>query len=364
VKVPFVSLDRQFRDLQDELTAAFQRVGASGFYILGEEVERFESEAAAYCGTRFALGVANGSDALFLPLKALGIGPGDEVITCPNSFIASAWVIVAAGARPVFVDAAHDYNLDPARLEAAITPRTRAVMPVHLTGRPAAMDEISAIAARHGLAVIEDAAQAIGARYRGRRTGSLGTAAGFSLHPVKNLGVLGDGGLITTDDPELFGRISLLRNHGLRDRDHCSVWGYNSRLDALQSAFASVKLKHLDAWSDRCRQIASLYRGGLEGVVEVPRDQPHEEAVYHNFIVRSEQRDRLASHLQEKGIGTRVHYPVPIHLQECARELGHREGDFPEVEAQARTILSLPIYPELQDEEVAYVIESVRSFFA
>jgi dTDP-4-amino-4,6-dideoxygalactose transaminase len=363
MKVPFVGLDRQFRNLRGDLTAAFERVGASGIYIMGEELERFEAEAAAYCGTRFALGVANGSDALFLALKALGIGSGDQVITCPNSFIATTWVIVAAGATPVFVDAAPDYNIDPARIEAAITPRTRAILPVHLTGRPADMDEISPIARRHGLAVIEDAAQAIGARYRGRRAGSLGSIGGFSLHPVKNLGVLGDGGLVTTDDPQLRDRIARLRNHGLRDRDHGEVWGYNSRLDALQAAFASVKLRHLDTWNARCRQIAARYRAGLEDLLWVPRDREHEEPVYHNFMVRSDARDRLAHHLEEKGVGTRIHYPVPIHLQECARPLGYREGDFPEVEGQTRTILSLPIYPELADEEVSYVIEATRSFF-
>jgi dTDP-4-amino-4,6-dideoxygalactose transaminase len=363
MKVPFVALDRQFRSLRGELVSAFERVGASGIYIMGEELERFEAEAAAYCGTRFALGVANGSDALFLALKALGIGSGDEVITCPNSFIATAWVIVATGAIPVFVDAGADYNIDTARIETAITPRTRAILPVHLTGRPADMDEVSAIARRHDLAVIEDAAQAIGARYRGRRAGSLGSVAGFSLHPVKNLGVLGDGGLVTTDDLQLRDRMARLRNHGLRDRDHCEVWGYNSRLDALQAALASVKLRHLDTWNARCRQIAARYRTGLEDLIWVPRDREYEEPVYHNFIVRSDARDRLARHLEEKGVGTRVHYPVPIHLQECARGLGYAEGDFPEVEAQTRTILSLPIYPELADEEVSYVIECTRAFF-
>jgi dTDP-4-amino-4,6-dideoxygalactose transaminase len=363
MKVPFVSLDRQFRDLGDELSAAFQRVGASGGYIMGEELERFEAEAAAYCGTRFALGVANGSDALFLVLKALGIGSGDEVITCPNSFIATAWVVVATGATPVFVDAGPDYNIDPQRIEAAITPRTRALLPVHLTGRVADMDAIGAIARGHDLAVVEDAAQAIGARRGGRRAGSFGRAAGFSLHPVKNLGVLGDGGIITTDDAALRERLARLRNHGLRDRDHCEVWGYNSRLDALQAAFASVKLRHLDAWNARCRHIAGRYREGLQDLVSVPRDEAGEEPVYHNFILRTEARDRLARHLEARGVGTRVHYPIPIHLQECARSLGYREGDFPEVEAQTRTILSLPIYPELTDAEIAYVIEGVRAFF-
>jgi len=361
-QVPFVSLDRQYLDLRDELHEAFDRVGRSGMYIMGQELERFESEAAEFCGTRYALGVANGSDALFLILKALGVGAGDEVITCPNSFIASAWVIVAANAKPVFVDAADDYNIDPDLLERAITPRTRAMIPVHLTGRPARMDQINALAERHGLAVIEDAAQAIGARYGGRRVGSLGTAAGFSLHPLKNLGVYGDGGLVTTNDPALYERLSLLRNHGLRNRDECTVWGYNSRLDPLQAAFASLKLKRLDRWNARCRDIARRYRRGLEDVVAVPRDRPEEEPAYHNFIVRHAKRDQLMAHLTQRGVGTRVHYPIPIHLQDCARNLGYKQGDFPRAELQARTILSLPIYPELSDAEIDYVIESLCSF--
>jgi dTDP-4-amino-4,6-dideoxygalactose transaminase len=361
--VPFVGLQRQFHALHDELAAAFERVGSSGMYIMGEELERFEAQAAAYCGTRHALGVANGSDALFLVLKALGVGPGDEVITCPNSFIASAWVIVAAGAKPVFVDADEDYNIDVAKLESAISSRTRAIIPVHLTGRPADMDAINVIAARRGLAVLEDAAQAIGARYRGRRVGSLGTAAGFSLHPLKNLGVYGDGGLITTDDGALHERLARLRNHGLRNRDECQVWGFNSRLDPLQAAFAAVKLPRLDGWNERCRQIAAQYREGLQECVWVPRDRPHEEPVYHNFVIQLERRDALIEHLNARGVGTRIHYPIPIHLQECAAQLGYRKGDFPVAERHARTILSLPIYPELTQPEVEHVVQSVRSFF-
>ena len=361
-QVPFVSLDRQYHELRDELVAAFDRVGKSGMYIMGPELERFEAEAAAFCGTRHALGVANGSDALFLSLKALGIGPGDEVITCPNSFVASAWVIVAAGARPTFADAGDDYNIDPARIESAITRRTRAIIPVHLTGRPAAMDEINAVAARRGIAVIEDAAQAIGARYKGRRVGALGTVAGFSLHPLKNLGIYGDGGLITANDTALYDRIAMLRNHGLRNRDECALWGYNSRLDPLQAAFASLKLRRLDGWNERCREIARRYREGLQDIVWVPRDRPDEEPVYHNFIIQHPQRDRLTEHLAQRGVGSRVHYPIPIHLQDCARQLGYKRGDFPNAERQAQTILSLPIYPELSDAEVSYVIEAVRSF--
>jgi dTDP-4-amino-4,6-dideoxygalactose transaminase len=362
MQVPFVSLDRQYREIRDELVAAFDRVGSSGMYIMGPELERFESEAAAFCGTRYALGVADGSAALFLSLKALGIGPGDEVITCPNSFIASAWVIVAAGAKPVFADAAEDYNIDPAAVAAAITPRTRAIIPVHLTGRPAAMDEINALTSKHGIAVVEDAAQAIGARYKGKRVGSLGSVGGFSLHPLKNLGIYGDGGLIATNDTGIRDRIAMLRNHGLRNRDECEVWGYNSRLDPLQAAFASIKLKRLDGWNARCREVARRYREGLQDFVWVPRDQPSEEPVYHNFIIQLHRRDAMIEHLSKRGIGSRIHYPIPIHLQDCARGLGYKQGEFPVAERQASRILSLPIYPELSDAEISYVIEAVRGF--
>lgn len=363
MQVPFVSLDRQYRALRDELMAAFDRVGQSGNYIMGPDLERFESEVAEFCGTEYALGVASGADALFLALKAMGIGDGDEVITCPNSFIATAGVIVAAGATPVFVDAAADFNIDVEKLEQAVTGRSRAVIPVHLTGRPAEMDRLNEIAARHDLAVIEDAAQAIGARYKGRRVGSLGRVAGFSLHPLKNLGVLGDGGLVTTNDREIFEAIKKLRNHGLRNRDECQMWGYNSRLDPLQAVIASIKLKHLDNWNQRCREIAARYRAGLEKFVVVPTDREHEEPAYHNFIIQFDRRDDLMNHLDACGVGSRVHYPIPIHLQESAAAAGYGPGAFPVAERQAKQILSLPIYPELTDAEVEYVIKSVCSFF-
>lgn len=363
MKIPFVDLGRQYRNLRDELLTVMDEVGQSGVYVMGERLEAFERKAAAYCETRHAVGVANGSDAIFLVLKALGIGPGDEVITCPNSFIATAWTIVAAGARPVFVDAAEDMNIDADAIEAAITSRTRAIIPVHLTGRPAAMSRIRMLANQHGLAVVEDAAQAIGARHEGRRVGGLGTAGCFSLHPLKNLGVYGDGGLITTDNDVLADALRRLRNHGLRNRDECAQWGFNSRLDPLQAAFAEVKLPRLDAWNRRCRDIAAAYRGALSSWVQVPVDQADEECVYHNFVIRTPQRDALRDHLAARGVDTRVHYPIPIHLQEAALDLGHRAGDFPRVENFARTMISLPIYPELNDTEVAYVIAGVTGFF-
>lgn len=363
VKVPFVDLTRQFRGLEKELMQAFVDVGRSGAYILGPPVEAFETALARYCGVRHAITVANGSDALFLVLKAIGVGPGDEVITAANSFIASAWVAVAAGARPVLVDVNEDLNIDPEAVAAAITPRTRAIIPVHLAGRIAAMREINDIAEKADVAVVEDAAQAIGARYHDRPAGSLGLAAGFSLHPLKNLGIYGDGGFITTNDDMLAGKLRLLRNHGLRTRDDCQLWGYNSRLDSLQAAFGLIKLPKLDAWNARCRAIAGMYRSGLKNYVCVPEDKPWELNVYHNFVITTPRRDDLMTYLKDAGIGSAIHYPVPIHIQAAAHNLGYEKGRFPVVERLAQTMMSLPIYPELEQNEIDLVIKKIKAFF-
>lgn len=361
--IPFVDLAGQFRNLEDKLTKAFLDIGRSGIYIMGDKLESFEIKAAEYCGVKHAIGVGHGSDAIFLILKALGVGTGDEVITATNSFIASAWVVAATGATPVLVDVAEDLNIEPELIEAAITAKTRAIIPVHLTGRPAPMDEINSLAQHHDLYVVEDAAQSIGARYRGRRVGSLGLAGGFSLHPLKNLGVYGDGGLITTNDDKLASNLRMLRNHGLRNRDECEMWGFNSRLDAMQAAFAEIKLGFLDGWNERCREIAKTYQKGLADYVQVPFDQPWEECVYHNFVIRTDKRNDLMVHLKDQGVDTRVHYPIPIHLQHAAKDLGYKLGDFPRGEEYAKTMISLPIYPELSDVEVAYVVEAVKNFF-
>jgi len=361
--IPFVDMASQFRNLESELTKAFIDIGRSGVYVMGDRLEAFEVKAAKFCGVKHAIGVGHGSDALFLILKALNIGPGDEVITATNSFIASAWVIVASGAKLVLVDVAEDLNIDPSLVEAAITPKTKAIIPVHLTGRPARMDEINFIAQRNGLHVIEDAAQAIGARYRGNRVGSLGLAAGFSLHPLKNLGVYGDGGLITTNNDELASNLLKLRNHGLRNRDECEVWGFNSRLDTMQAAFAEIKLGHLDCWNERCREIATKYRAGLKNVVQVPFDSDSEECVYHNFVIRTENRNELMAYLLAHGVDTRIHYPIPIHLQDAAKDLGYKLGSFPRAEKYAKTMISLPIYPSLNNDQVIYISQLVNSFF-
>lgn len=361
MQIPFVNLAKQFSSIENELVQNFIDIGRSGGYIMGEVLETFEKNAATFLEVKHVLGVADGSDALFLIMHALGIGEGDEVITAPNSFIASAWTIVSTGAKPVFVDVDQDLNINPKLIELAINEKTKAIMPVHLAGRPAKMDEINAIAKKYNLFVIEDSAQAIGARYKGKRVGGLSNAAGFSLHPLKNLGIYGDGGLIATNDDILYEKLKKLRNHGLINRDECEVWGYNSRLDTIQAAFANTKLKYLEKWNARCHEIATIYKNNLTGV-EIPVDQDWEYCVYHNFVIKTIHRDAMMQYLKENGVDTRVHYPIPIHLQNAAKELGYKNGDFPNTETFSKTMISLPIYPELTDEEVYYVIEKLNSF--
>lgn len=364
--VKYVNMPAQFDSIGNEVMKKAEEVLKSGDYVLGKELKEFEGSFARYCGTKHALGVANGTDALFLVMKALGIGPGDEVITAPNSFLATAATVIAVGARPVFVDVADDYNIDPDKIEKAVTGRTKAVIPVHLTGRPAKMKPISEIAERHRLFVIEDAAQSAGATYYGKKTGNLGTAGCFSFHPLKTLNAYGDGGGITTNDTELYEKLAKFRNHGLRNRDECDFWGYNSRLDNFQAAMLNIKLKYLDKWNKRKREMAAIYRErikGAKGIISVPEDWPGEEAVYHTFIIRCERRNELQKYLLSKGIETKVHYPIPIHLQKAAANLGYHEGDFPNAEAQARSILSLPIYPELSNEEIETVCREIKKFY-
>lgn len=361
--VPYVNLALQHQPIKAELLQAVSDLLDRGDFILGDEVARFESRLADYCGAGHALGVANGTDAAMMILKAYGIGPGDEVITAPNSFLASASCIALAGATPRFADVRDDYNIDPERLEAAITPRTRAVIPVHLTGRPADMGPIVEIAHRHGLKVIEDAAQAIGAAYHGRRTGGLGDAAFFSLHPLKNLSACGDAGAITTSDDELYAKLLKMRNHGLKNRDEAEFWGYNSRLDTIQAALLNVKWDYFEQWAEGRRDNAAFYQEQLGGVVEVPVDQPHEYAVYHTFVIQCDRRDELQSYLKDQGVDTKIHYPVSIHLQEAAAYLGNPSGSFPVAERQAARILTLPVYPELTDTQKSLVVEKVRTFY-
>ena len=336
-----------------------------GMFVLGQEVAEFERQFADLCGVEYAVGVNSGTDALVLALKALDIGEGDEVITVPNSFIASTSCIVMAGAPPVFVDVREDYNIDPGLIEEAITPRTRAILLVHLTGRPADMDSVMEIASRYGIHVIEDCAQAVGAKYNGRLVGSFGSVGCFSLHPLKTLSACGDGGVLTTNDPELYQELMFLRNHGLKSREDCVMWGYNSRLDTIQAAMLLVKLKYLDGWTKMRRKVAQFYQECLMEVeqMRVPKDAPSEWSVYHTFIIQAERRDELKTYLGEKGIGTVVSYPVPIHLQPSAAGLCHPAGSFPVTESQAGQILNLPIYGELDHGQLKSVVDSVRGFY-
>jgi dTDP-4-amino-4,6-dideoxygalactose transaminase len=362
-RVRYVDLPRQYRAHQEQFDYEIRKVLEKGDFIMGARVEEFERDFAAYCGTSSALGVANGTDALFLVMKALGIGEGDEVITVPNSFIATAAAIANLHARPVFVDVGDDYLMDVQQVAKAITKRTKAILPVHLTGRPADMDAILAIAGKHKLSVIEDAAQAVGARYKGKRVGSFGVAGCFSLHPLKTLNAYGDGGMISTNDPKLYATLKKLRNHGLRNRDECEMFGFNSRLDTIQAALVSVKLPLLDSWNARAREIAAFYRRELKGLVQCPEDKPHEEPVYHTFVVQAERRDELQSFLLAEGVETKIHYPIPIHLQDAAKYLCCKKGDFPVAERQASRILSLPIYPELEEAELQHVVASIKKFY-
>lgn len=362
-KIQFVDLGLQYRSLRSEILAAFDRVSRQGAYVLGKDVVLFEGEFADYCGTKHAVSVANGSDALYLALIAIGVGYGDEVITVPNSFLATAWAIARTGARVVFVDVGDDMNINPALIERACTRRTRAIMPVHLTGRVADMDAILKIAKRRRLHVVEDAAQAVGARYRGKYAGSFGVCAGFSLHPLKNLHVHGDGGVITTSNEKIYSTLIQLRNHGLVSRDICNLIGINSRLDSVQAAIARIKLRRLKKWNRRMRFLAGIYSSGLSRFVVVPEDKRYEESCYHRYMIRLEKRNELGNYLKINGIETKVNYPVPIHLQPAAKGFGYRRGDFPVAEKLADTILSLPLYPEMKDADVKFVIETIKRYF-
>jgi len=363
-RVKFVDLGAQYRTHRDEILDAIDKVGTDGSYVLGRDVDDFENDFAAYCGSKYAVGVGNGSDALFLSLLALGVGEGDEVITAPNSFVATAWAIARTGARIVFADVEVNMNISANEIASVVTDATKAIVPVHLTGRIADMDSIQDIADSHGLYVVEDAAQSVGAAYRERRAGSFGICASFSLHPLKNLQVYGDGGVITTDDGSVYDYLLKCRNHGLVNRDECEFWGVNSRLDSIHAAVGRIKLKYLDERNRHHRAIAHRYSEALADVVAVPADKPYELPVYHRFMVRTDRRDELQNFLEQHGIETKVNYPVPLHLQPAAASLGYERGSFPIAEDFARTVLSLPIYPELEWDQVDYVIDRVRQFFA
>lgn len=364
MEVKYSYLDKQFGE-PEELLNQIRAVVGTGFFTLGPQVPEFEKKFAAVCGVKHAIGVGNGTDALMLILKSLGIGPGDEVITASNSFVASAGAIAIVGAKPVFADVGADYNLDPAKLEAAITPRTKAILPVHLTGNPADIDPILEIAKRHRLYVVEDAAQAIRAEYKGRRVGSLGIAAGFSLHPLKNLNVWGDGGVITTNSDYLDEKLRLWRNHGMRTRDEISFFAHNSRLDTVQAAVGLKLLDELEGITQKRLVFGRLYDSLLSDVpgVVLPPRRSDVFQVFHTYIIQADKRDELLRFLETRGIETKVHYPTPIHLQPAARYLGYRPGDLPATEEQARRILTLPIHQYLSEDHIRYVAAGIREFY-
>ena len=367
IAVPALDLKAQYHTIKGELDEAVRAVVESQYFVLGPEVAGFEAEAAAYCGAARAVGCASGSDALLLPLLAWGIGHGDEVVTSPYSFFATAGAIWRTGARPVFVDIEPDtYNIDPALIEAAVTPETRAIIPVHLYGQVADMEPIVELARRYNLRVLEDAAQAIGAGYNGTRAGTLGDASAFSFYPSKNLGGFGDAGMVTADDEGLAKAVARLRVHGMEPRYHHHEVGFNSRIDALQAAVLRVKLRHLDAWTQGRREAADRYRAlfaayGLEGSVALPVERPGHFHVYNQFVVRVEgsRRDAIRDHLASRKVGSEVYYPIPLHLQKCFAALGHRPGDFPVAEAAARETIALPMYPELTEPMQRHVVGSI-----
>ena len=362
--IPFLDLKAINLSQADELEAAFKRVLHSGWYVLGQETAAFEAAFAAYCGGQHGIGVANGLDALFLVLKAWGIGPGDEVIVPSNTFIATWLAVTHCGATPVPVEPVEaTYNLDPARIEAAITARTKAIIPVHLYGQPADMQAIMAVAQRHNLKVLEDAAQAHGATSHGQRAGSLADAAAFSFYPGKNLGALGDGGAVVTNDATLAEQLRTWRNYGSKVKYYNDEPGYNSRLDELQAALLHVKLKTLDEGNARRRAIAAVYDRELAGIpgLVLPQVPAWAEPVWHLYVIRHAQRDALAKQLAEQGIGTIVHYPVPPHLQPAYAHMGHRPGDFPLAEIIHREVLSLPIGPTMTLEQAAEVAAALRA---
>ncbi len=362
--IPLVDLKAQYASIKPEIDAAMQRVVDNTSFILGKEVSEFEKNFAAFSRVQHCVGTDSGTAALHLALMLCGVQAGDEVITTTHTFVATAEVISLIGARPVFVDIdPRTYNISPAAIERAITPRTRAILPVHLYGQPAEMDAILAIARKNNLRVIEDAAQAHGAEYRGQRAGTMGDIACFSFYPGKNLGAYGDAGALVTNDDALDARARMLRDHGRLSKYEHQIVGYGYRLDALQAAILGAKLPHLDAWNARRRAIADYYTELLTNTdLTLPYAPPHITPIYHLYVVRSKQRDALQKHLKARGIETGIHYPIPLHLQPVYENLGGTRGDFPIAEQAANEVLSLPMYPELTDAQVEQVVEAVREF--
>lgn len=362
LSIPFVDLKKQYQSIKGEIQGAIQRVVNTSGFTLSEDVELFEKEFALYCGGQFGIGVSSGTDALHLALLACGIGPDDEVITVPNTFIATTEAISMCGAKPVFVDIDEKtYNIDVTQIEAKITDKTKAIIPVHLYGQPAEMDTINRIAKKYELVVIEDACQAHGAMYKWGRVGSFGDAACFSFYPSKNLGTFGDGGIVVTDDELIAKRIRLLRNHGQIKKNTHLVEGFCNRLDGLQAAILRVKLKYLDFWNERRIINARVYQQTLKGTgVVTPTVNPDVKHVYHLYVIRAKERDKLQKKLSSSGISTGIHYPIPLHLQPAYSKLGYQTGDFPVAERVAKEIVSLPMFPELKRDEIEEIGSEIR----
>lgn len=368
MKVPLIDLVAQHREIRDEVMAAVTQVFDKQHFIMGEDVELFEHDAANYCHAKSAMGCASGSDALLLALQALNVGPGDEVITTSFSFFATASAITRLGARPVFVDISpDDFNLNPELLEEKITPRTKVIMPVHLYGQCANMDEIARIANKYSIHIVEDAAQAIGSKIGERYAGTMGAIGCFSFFPTKNLGGAGDGGMLTTNNKEHADKLRLLRVHGMEPRYYHKIIGINSRLDTLQAAVLRVKLRHLDHWSNARATNALIYNNFFEQAAldHVIRPIVHQgyRHIFHQYTIRVKHRDELKTHLQKAGVGAEIYYPVPLHLQECFSFLGYKFGDLPETDKASLECLSLPIYPELTSQQQSYVVDMISQFY-
>jgi len=365
--IPFLDLKAQYRTIKSEIDAAIQRVMESQYFILGPEVEAFEKEVAAYLQVKHAVACASGSDALLLALMALDVGPGDEVVTTPFTFGATGLTVARLRARPVFVDIDPvTYNIDPRKITRAITAKTKAIIPVHLFGMAADMNEI--MAAAQGVPVVEDAAQAIGATYAGKPVGGFGRCGCFSFFPSKNLGAAGDGGLLTTNDPDFADKLRMLRNHGGKSKYESELIGMNSRLDALQAAILRVKLPHLEAWSEgrqrNAERYAKLFRDrGLDLTVRLPQTGANRDHIYNQYVIRVPRRDRLKAYLGERGIPSEIYYPIPLHLQRALAYLGYTPGDLPESEAASREVLALPVFPELTSEQQELVVDSIAEFY-
>lgn len=368
MKVPMLDLSEQYQELRTEVLEVLDQVMGSSRFILGDNVKKLEEDVAKYSNVAYGIGCGNGSDAIHIALQAMGIGPGDEVITTAFTFFATGGAIVRAGAKPVYVDIDPvTFNIDPEKIEAAITENTKAIIPVHLYGQMADMERIAEIAKKHNLGVVEDAAQAIGAKHNGKSVGELGSAATYSFFPTKNLGAYGDGGMLVTDDADIAEKSRVIRVHGSKPKYYHHVLGYNSRLDELQAAVLNVKFPHLDRWSDLRREKASTYTSLLKeklgDLVVTPVEKEGNHHVFHQYTLRVENRDELQNYLKEQGVATMIYYPLPLHIQPVFADLGYKEGDLPETEKAAREAISLPMFPELKTEQQEYVVAKIAEFY-